>query len=131
MLKVNQIKAQILNTEFKFSRYILNGNVAGYQGFVMVWFELDGKKGYFDFYLNHIIAPKISCYENQSYCCVPIDDITEISYLEIFDTSNFYSWIFWKSIFELVSLVSRFSVKRWERGLCSRFSSWSQFTKLF
>lgn len=90
MLVVNGSKAEILETEFKFSRYIENGLLTGYQGFVCVSFLLNGKKGYFDFYLNHIIAPKISCYENQSYCCVPIDDITEISYLEIFDTSNFY-----------------------------------------
>lgn len=90
MLVVNGSKAEILETEFKFSKSIENGLLTGYQGFVGVSFLLNGKKGYFDFYLNHIVAPKVSYYENQSYYCVPIDDITEISYLEIFDTSKFY-----------------------------------------
>ena len=90
MLKVTQIETQILNTEFKFSRYILNGNVVGYQGFVMVRFEIDGKKGYFDFYLNLILENKFSHYENKYYYCIPCDNAEEISYLESFDTERFY-----------------------------------------
>ena len=56
----------------------------------MVRFEIDGKKGYFDFYLNLILENKFSHYENKYYYCIPCDNAEEISYLESFDTERFY-----------------------------------------
>lgn len=50
MLKVNGNRAKILKTEFKFSNYTLNGQEHGYVGFLSVSFEIQEKKGYFDFY---------------------------------------------------------------------------------
>lgn len=90
MFRINGVEAKILETEFKFSRFVSNHQTIGYQGFVLVSFSLNGEKGYFDFYLDLVEDSKISNYENRSYCCVPIDNEKEISYLELFDTKHFY-----------------------------------------
>ena len=70
MFRINGVEAKILETKFKFSRFVLNHQDVGYQGFVLVSFSLNEEIGYFDFYLDLVEDSNISNYENRSYCCV-------------------------------------------------------------
>lgn len=90
MLKVNGNRAKILKTEFKFSNYTLNGQEHGYVGFLSVSFEIQKKKGYFDFYVDNCWEKDITYFINKEYCCIPEDNADEINYLEVFDTNAFY-----------------------------------------
>lgn len=90
MLKVNNVDAKIIETNFKFSKYTCNGIPSGYCGFVRVTFEMNEKSGYFDFYVDNIPNQDVTYYINKEYYCIPEDNRAEINFLEIFDTQTFY-----------------------------------------
>lgn len=90
MLTVNGKSAEIKKTRFMLSNYTHNGEPFGYCGHLEVKFEINDKKGYFDFDIDVIKDKDISYYENKEYYCIPEGNVNEINYLEIFDTLTFY-----------------------------------------
>lgn len=91
MLDINNQKASISDAKFIFNSFTLNGVPCGYLGFIMITFELNGIKGYLNFDIGNIPDKDFGYYENKEFECIPFDDHTKISLIELFDTKVFYN----------------------------------------
>lgn len=92
MLKINNVKYNVLSSQIKFVNAKYN-KLKGYSILVTIDIELNGVKGYISFYVDFFNDNDFKNIENKEYNELPNELDSKITVLEIFDTKNFIDFI--------------------------------------
>lgn len=105
MLKINNKKYKVVSSEIKYVNSEFNKE-KWYSIYLNFNIELNGKNGYFKFYIDKFKDKDFNNIKNKKFIDLPTNFNSKINMIEIFDTNEFIDFIDSEAIVEFKNIIN-------------------------